>query len=114
MRASEYPIPDYAAYVWSRGDALMISLPDYGRGDGQTLCIPAERLSNDKGMPKGLRALWDILNARRNDVLARIKPRFATASEPTQLMLEEAMKVASRNPPLARSTEIDIFAEGED
>lgn len=112
MRASEYPIPDYACYVWSRGDCLMVSLPDYsGTSNGRTLAIPYEKLANDAGMPAGFRALWDLLNARRNDLLAGKRPQIGTASEPTHEMLRLSMLAnAGRSQShVKRSTNVDIF-----
>lgn len=106
MRAGDYPIPDYACYVWSRGDALMVAFPDRG-----TLAIPAEKLTNDTGMPAGFKALWDLLNGRRNEILAGKKPIFATKTEPTQEMLAHAMRIAKASPPKSTLVEEDIFAE---
>ena len=48
MRPGEYPIPDFAAYVWHRGDALCVALPDYGDTQRErTLIVPLSKLPAD-------------------------------------------------------------------
>lgn len=112
MRASDYPIPDYACYFWHRGDALVIQFPDYGTQRSCSLAIPIEKLSNDAGQPTGIRALLDIMQQRRNDYVAGQRPKIGWGSEPTQQMLEAMLKSSYRSPKCT-VVEEDIFAEEE-
>ena len=109
MRASEYPVPDYAAYVWHRGDGLVIALPDTdAAGNGQTLFIPLEKL--DAGTSPGWKFLLHTLAIRRNILQKGERPKFATDAKPTQEMLQHALKV-SQSLRAASVVDEDIFAE---
>lgn len=111
MRVSDYPIPDYACYFWHRGDALVIQFPDYGSQRSHSLAIPIEKLSNNEGIPAGVRALLDMMSQRRSDYLAGQRPKIGWNSEPTQQMLEHAMRIAKASPPKCTVVEEDIFAD---
>jgi hypothetical protein len=104
MRASDYPLPDYAAYIWHRGDALGLAFVD-PQGSGNTVFIPLEKFLSGKG------AQWlvDTLAARHSAYVKRGKAQIGTASEPTAEMLAAALKAAP--PPLYKKTNVDIFAE---
>lgn len=108
MRASDYPIPDYAAYIWHRGDAIGVMLPDYN-GNGHSLFIPIDKFLDNKGA----RFLVDLLCARHSEYIKRGHSDLGTNAEPTSQMLEHAMRIAKANPGLYTSTPIDIFAEAE-
>ena len=104
MRASDYPLPDYAVSVWHRGDALGIGLPSI-TGDesaGRMLFIPLEKLPPDA---PGWRAFLNLLSERRHVYQQNEKPMFATTAEPTSVQLEEMLK--AHGAAKRRETEID-------
>jgi len=108
MRASEYPIPDYAAYLWHRGDGLMLALPDANDAEGQMLFIPLTKL--DAGEAPGWKFLLHTLAQRRSAVQRGEHIKFATNAKPTAQMLEAALK-ASHVRETVDVVEEDIFAE---
>jgi hypothetical protein len=90
MSALDYPPPSHCAYIWHRGDALCIGLPDYGGGAsiGHTLVIPLDKLNvpRDKADARGWQILLDVLFARAHSEPSGA--RFATPSAPTSRQLE--------------------------
>ena len=89
MSALDYPPPSHCAYIWHRGDALCIGLPDYGNGTsvGHTLVIPLAKLAvaRDRADSRGWQILLDVLFARKHSADG---PQFATPAEPTSRQLE--------------------------
>jgi hypothetical protein len=89
MSALDYPPPSHCAYIWHRGDALCIGLPDYSGGGsvGHTLVIPLAKLAvaRDRADSRGWQILLDVLFARKH---AGDGPKLATPSEPTSRQLE--------------------------
>ncbi len=100
MRVSDYPLPEYACYIWHRGDGICVAWPD-----GGTLF-----LANSKLESHGWAALCDILAERRRVSQEGKKPQIGTSAEPTEQMLAAMLKGAKVSR-VARSTEEDIFAE---
>jgi len=112
MRASEYPLPDYAVSVWHRGDALAIALPGQSEATGpRTLFIPLEKLPPDA---PGWRAFLTLLLERRHVYQKNERPMFATAAEPTTVQLEEMLKAHHVRKARDVSIEDDIFATPEE
>lgn len=110
MRASEYPLPDYAVSVWHRGDALAVALPS-SLGDeenARTLFIPLEKLPLDA---PGWRAFINLLAERRKVYQANERPIFATAAEPTEVQMRDMMKAHYVKRQRDVSIEDDIFTE---
>jgi hypothetical protein len=112
MAAGDYPLPAYAGYIWDRGDALVITLPDSIDGDGHTVVLPITSLSiSDKADQRGWLILRDVLHARRAAYDSkRNKPTIADRAAPTRVMVEEMLK--AMKPARVTSTEVDIFAQG--
>ena len=109
MRASDYPLPDYAISVWHRGDALGLALPGHSEeGSPRTLFIPLEKLPLDA---PGWRSFVNLLAERRRTYQANERPLFATAGEPTALQLEEMCKAHYAQRKRDVSIEDDIFTE---
>ena len=104
MRASEYPVPDYACYVWHRGDGLAFAFPD-----GGTLVLPLSKLESDA---PGWKWLLATLAARRAHAVAGQRSVIGTSARPTAQMLEQALHAASALP-RTYSVEEDIFATEE-
>lgn len=109
MRASDYPVPDYAAYLWHRGDGLMLSLPDSHDAKGQTLFIPLTKL--DVGESPGWKFLLHTLAARRTAVQAGQRTSFGTASKPTAQQLEAALRQHQIAQRAQRATDDELFTE---
>jgi hypothetical protein len=108
MRASEYPLPDYAVSVWHRGDALGIALPGHSEdGEPRTLFIPLEKLPLES---PGWRAFINLLAERRRSYQANERPLFATVGEPTKVQLEEMCKAHYAKRQKDVSIEDNIFA----
>jgi hypothetical protein len=114
MAAGDYPLPAYAGYIWDRGDALVITLPDSVGGDGHTVVLPITSLAiGDKADQRGWIILRDLLHARKQAYDQHKAPTIADRAAPTRVMVEEmlrAMKPARR----VTSTEVDIFAQDMD
>jgi hypothetical protein len=102
MRASEYPVPDYACYVWHRGDGLAFAFPD-----GGTLVLPLSKLESDA---PGWKWLLATLAARRANAQTQQRSVIGTSARPTQQMLELALH-ASAGLERTTSVEEDIFSE---
>ena len=102
MRASEYPVPDYACYVWHRGDGIAFAFPD-----GGTLVLPLSKLESDA---PGWKWLLATLAARRANAQTQQRSVIGTSARPTQQMLELALHAASG---LERATSVDedIFSQ---
>ena len=102
MRASEYPVPDYACYVWHRGDGLAFAFPD-----GGTLVLPLSKLESDA---PGWKWLLATLAARRAHAVVGQRSVIGTNARPTQQMLELALYHAQT---VERTTRVDedIFAD---
>jgi hypothetical protein len=108
VRASEYPLPDYAISVWHRGDALALALPGHSEdGPPRTLFIPLERLPLDA---PGWRSFVNLLAERRRTYQENERPLLSTAAEPTQLQLEEMCRAHFAKRAKDASIEDDIFA----
>jgi hypothetical protein len=121
MRASEYPIPDYACYVWHRGDGLMVSFPD-----GGTLFMPLSKLESDaqcnvKGcltpkreLPPGWKWLLSTL-AQRKVAYAdeRRTPKFGEPARPTSAQLQAALARTYARGPVRTTGKIDVDIFGE-
>jgi hypothetical protein len=90
MSALDYPPPSHCAYIWHRGDALCIGLPDFAGGAsvGHTLVVPLAKLAvpRDKADQRGWQILLDVLFARKHDSDAR--HALSTPSAPTSRQLE--------------------------
>jgi hypothetical protein len=111
VRASEYPLPDYAVSVWHRGDALAIALPGHSEdGQPRTLFIPLERLPLDA---PGWRSFVNLLAERRRVYQDNDRPLLSTAAEPTQLQLEEMCKAHFARKAKDASIEDDIFTQND-
>jgi hypothetical protein len=108
MRASEYPLPDYAVSCWHRGDALAIALPALGADDrnGRTLFIPLDKLPQDA---PGWRAFLTLLAERRHAYQRNERPMLSTPAEPTTVQLEEMLKAHHARRAKDASIEDDIF-----
>jgi hypothetical protein len=109
MRASDYPLPDYAVSCWHRGDALAIALPSHTEDETpRTLFIPLDKLPLDA---PGWRAFINLLAERRRTYQANERPVFATAAEPTEVQLQDMMKAHWAKRARDVSIEDDIFTE---
>ncbi len=111
MRASDYPLPDYAVSCWHRGDALAVALPGSasdGTDNARTLFIPLDKLPLDA---PGWRAFINLLAERRRTYQANERPMFATAAEPTEVQLRDTMKAHWAKKARDVSIEDDIFSE---
>jgi hypothetical protein len=109
VRASEYPLPDYAVSVWHRGDSLALALPGHSEdGSPRTLFIPLERLPLDS---PGWRSFVNLLAERRRVYQDNERPLLSTAAEPTQLQLEEMCKAHYAQRKKDLSVEEDIFTQ---
>ena len=102
MRASEYPVPDYACYVWHRGDGLAFAFPD-----GGTLVLPLSKLESDA---PGWKWLLATLAARRQNSAQQVRSLIGTSARPTAQMLEQALH-AQTALERTKSIEEDIFAD---
>ena len=108
MRASDYPLPDYAVSVWHRGDALAVALPGATSDDnGRTLFIPLDKLPLDA---PGWRAFISLLAERRRTYQANERPIFSTASEPTEVQMRDMMKAHFAKKLREVSIDEDIFS----
>lgn len=89
MSALDYPPPSHAAFIWHRGDALCIGLPDYSGGGsvGHTLVIPLAKLgvARDKADQRGWQIILDVLFARKHH---EDGPALSTPAAPTGRQLE--------------------------
>ena len=105
MRASEYPVPDYACYVWHRGDGLAFAFPD-----GGTLVLPLSKLESDA---PGWKWLLATLAARRANAQTQQRSVIGTSARPTQQMLELALHHAQNAQTVERATSVeeDIFSQ---
>ena len=109
MRASDYPLPDYAVSCWHRGDALAIALPSsHHEGESRTLFIPLEKLPLDS---PGWRAFITLLAERRHTYQANERPMFSTGAEPTERQLEDMCKAHYAKRAKDVSIEDDIFTQ---
>lgn len=109
MRTADYPIPDFAIYCWHRGDALCVSLPDYGDAQRErTLIIPIEKLPSDA---PGWKFLLDLLRARKDNYDAGRPNVFSTKAEPTTVQVEQALLAYNARKRAEREIDEDIFAE---
>jgi hypothetical protein len=108
MRASDYPLPDYAVSVWHRGDALAIALPGHSEdGSARTLFIPLDKLPLDA---PGWRSFVNLLAERRKVYQANERPRFSTSAEPTEVQMREMLKAHyAKHPRLETAIDADIF-----
>ena len=104
MRASEYPVPDYACYIWHRGDGLAFAFPD-----GGTLVLPLSKLASEA---PGWKWLLSTLAARRAHAVAGQRSVIGTSARPTQQMLEQALQHA-QTVERSRSVDEDIFADDD-
>lgn len=90
MSALDYPPPSHAAFIWHRGDALCIGLPDYSGGGsvGHTLVIPLSKLGMDrsKAEMRGWQIILDVLFARSH--ASEGDERLSTPAAPTGRQLE--------------------------
>ncbi len=100
MRVSDYPVPQYACYIWHRGDGLVVSWPD-----GGTVFLPQDKLASH-----GFEVLLGILAERRRLAQEKKPAGIGTSAEPTQLMLEALMRGAKVQRK-AKHTDEDVFAE---
>jgi len=109
MRASDYPLPDYAVSCWHRGDALAIALPGHSEdGQPRTLFIPLEKLPQDA---PGWRAFLTLLAERRHTYQRNERPLLSTPSEPTERQLEDMLKAHHVRKQRDAAIEDDIFNE---
>jgi hypothetical protein len=90
MSALDYPPPSHAAYIWHRGDALCIGLPNFSGGDsvGHTLVVPLDKLNvpRDKARQRGWQIILDVLFARAHSEPG--EARLSTPAAPTSRQLE--------------------------
>jgi hypothetical protein len=108
MRASDYPIPDYACYVWHRGDGLAFAFPD-----GGTLFVPLGKLvaSQDSELPPGWKWLLHTLARRRANEQEKRASVIGTDARPTAQMLEQALLAHTQIATRSREIDEDIFAD---
>ena len=107
MRASDYPLPDYAVSCWHRGDALAIGLPaSTGDANGRTLFIPLDKLPLEA---PGWRAFINLLAERRRTYQVNERPMFSTSAEPTEVQLRDMLKAHNAKIQRETSIEEDIF-----
>lgn len=95
----DYPLPQYAAYIWVEGSDLCLGTPPQAEHErGHTVRIPLAKCGvecSEWGTPKasqlGWKVLLDLLTARRR---AESRDRFtiATPADPTQYIIEQALK----------------------
>lgn len=120
MRASEYPIPDYACYVWHRGDGLAFAFPD-----GGTLIVPLEKLMPlgectscggvTSNIPGWKWLLHTLMRRRMAYEERKAAPSIGDEARPTAQMLEEALKrsYARAHVRTTDKVDVDLFAEGD-
>lgn len=112
MRASEYPVPDYAAYVWYRGDSLVVQC-----SDGHTLAIPLAKLAiattesgQTRGDVRGWEFLLTLLRDRYNAVTFNDNRGIGTKSDPVRHDMQRALRGFVEERERSTTVEEDIFA----
>lgn len=83
--ARDYPIPANAVYLWHRGDALAIGLPE-----GQTLFLPLSKLEFDRASAsqRGWEILLSLLQERRG---LDSRAQLGTPAMPTRVQVEQLL-----------------------
>lgn len=80
----DYPIPKYAAYLWTSGDDLFLGLPGPGPGQSLLRLPPTEA---------GLRQALSIL--RHREYLPE-ETKIATRQAPTQYIIDQWLKTKKK------------------
>ena len=112
MRAADFPIPDYALYVWHRGDAICVALPDYGEtANERTLIVPLSKLPGDA---PGWKFLLDLLRDRKMNYDQHKPNTFSTRAEPTSVQVKEAMLAYNARKRAEKEIHEDIFNTGDE
>jgi hypothetical protein len=80
-RPDDYPIPDYAVYMWIKGDTLCVGFPPTLGTRSHTVEFP--------GNAKGLSILLEVLRERSRSPKAQLK--IGHKGEPNSYAIERAM-----------------------
>ena len=92
----KYPLPAYAASIWTNGTHICISFPN-----DQTITIPLERCgieTNDWGSPLPSQRGWALLSQLMKDRAAQSQneTRIGERGQPTQYAVERALALDAK------------------